>query len=121
MTERVGHYIPAPLRCLNCQKFSHHKEICRGLQVCGKCGERDPDLMENECKNIECANCHKEQPAFSRISGIYQKGKEIMFIKHTKNIPFPEERKIVESYMRTKTYANVAQKVNQPPPGWYFN
>ncbi len=38
-----------------------------------------------------------------------------MFIKHTKNIPFPEARKIVESYMGTKTYANVAQKVNQPP------
>ena len=38
-----------------------------------------------------------------------------MFIKHTKNIPFPEARKIVERYMGTKTYANVAQKVNQPP------
>ena len=38
-----------------------------------------------------------------------------MFIKHTKNIPFPEARKIVESYMGTKTYANVVQKVNQPP------
>ena len=36
-------------------------------------------------------------------------------MKHTKNIPFPEARKIVESYMGTKTYANVAQKVNQPP------
>ena len=38
-----------------------------------------------------------------------------MFIKHTKDIPFPEARKIVESYIVTKTYANVAQKVNQPP------
>ena len=38
-----------------------------------------------------------------------------MFIKLTKNIPFPEARKIVESYMGTKSYANVAQKVNQPP------
>ena len=38
-----------------------------------------------------------------------------MFIKQTKNIPFPEARKIVESYIGTKTYANVAQKVNQPP------
>ena len=37
-----------------------------------------------------------------------------MFIKHTKNIPFPEARKIIESYMGTKAYANVAQKINQP-------
>ena len=64
--------------------------------------------------NIKCANCHEEHPAFSRSCAIYKKEKAIMFIKHTKNIPFPEERKIVESYMGTKTYANVAKKVNQP-------
>ena len=63
----------------------------------------------------KCANCYEEHPAFSRICGIYKTGKEIMFIKHTKkNVPFLEARKIVESYMRTKTYANVAQKVNRP-------
>ena len=71
--------------------------------------------MENKCKNIKFVNCHEEHPAFSRSCSIYKKEKEIMFIKHTKNIPFPEVRKIVESYMGTKAYANVAQKVNQPP------
>ena len=71
--------------------------------------------MENECKNIKCAKCHDEHPAFSRICGINKKVKEIMFIKQTKSIPFSEARKIVESYMGIITYANVAQKVNQPP------
>ena len=71
--------------------------------------------MENECKSIKCANCLEEHPSFSRSCAIYKKEKEITFIKHTKNIPFPRTRKIVESYMGTKTYANVAQKVNQPP------
>ena len=71
--------------------------------------------MENECRNIKCANCHEEHPVFSRSCAIYKKEKAIMFIKHTKNIPFPEARKIVESSMGTKTYANVAQNVNQPP------
>ena len=61
--------------------------------------------MDNECKSIKCANCYEEHLAFSRSCAI----------KHTKNIPFPEVRKIVESYMGTKTYANVTQKVNQPP------
>ena len=37
-----------------------------------------------------------------------------MFINHTKTIPFLKARKIVESYVGTKTYANIAQKVNQP-------
>ena len=71
--------------------------------------------MENECKSIKCTHFHEEYPAFSRSCAIYKKEKEIMFIKHTKNILFPEARKIVESYMGTKTYANVAQKVNQLP------
>ena len=99
--ERVEQYIPASLRCFKCQKFGHHKEICRGCQVCGKCGEHDPDHMENECKSIKCANCHEEHPAFSRTCAIYKKEKKVMFIKHTKNIPFLETRKIVESYMGT--------------------
>ena len=72
-------------------------------------------IWKNECKNKKCANCHEEHPAFSRSCAIYKKEKEIMFIKHTKDIPFPEARKIVERYMGTKTYANVALKVSQPP------
>ena len=51
---------------------------------------------------------------FQEVVPFIRKKKRI-FIKHTKNIPFPEARKIVESYIGTKTYANVAQKVNQPP------
>ena len=113
--ERVEQYIQAPLRCFKYQKFGHYKEIFRGRQVCDKCGGHDPNHMENECKNIKCANCHEEHPAFSRSCAIYKKEKEIMFIKHTKNIPFLEAKKIIESYMGTITYANVAQKVNQPP------
>ena len=82
--ERVEQYIAAPLRCFMCQKFGHHKEICRGRQVCGKCVECDLDHMENECKSITCANCHEEHPASSRSCAIYKKEKEIMFIKQTK-------------------------------------
>ena len=36
-----------------------------------------------------------------------------MFINHTKYIPFPEAKKIVGSYMGTKTYANVTQKISK--------
>ena len=82
--KRVEQYIPAPLQCFKCQKFGHHKEICRGRQVCGKCGERDPDHMVNESKSIKCTNCHEEHPAFLRSCAIYKKEKEIKFIKHTK-------------------------------------
>ena len=36
-----------------------------------------------------------------------------MHVKHTKNMSFPEAKKIVESYMGTRTYVNIAQKTNQ--------
>ena len=54
--ERVEQYIPAPLQYFKCQKFGHHKEICRGHQVCDKCCESDPYHIENECKSIKCTN-----------------------------------------------------------------
>ena len=75
------------MQCFTCQKFRPNKELCRGRQVCGKWRERDADHMENECKNIKYAKCHKERPTFSRICGIYKKEKDIMFIKNTKDIP----------------------------------
>ena len=74
--ERVEQYIPAPLQFFRCQKFGHHKEICRGRQVCGKCGERDPDHYENECKNITCANCHEEHSAFQESVQFIRKKKK---------------------------------------------
>ena len=115
MIERVEQFIPAPLQCFRCQKFGHHKDICTGCQVCGKCGERDPNHTESECKDIKCANCHEQYPAFSRTCEFYKREKELMHVKHIKNIPFPDARKIVEHYMGTRTYANIAQKTNQKP------
>ena len=81
----------------------------------GKCGERDPNHTESECEDVKCANCDEQHPAFSRTFEFYKREKEIMHVKHRKNIPFPEARKIVESYIGTRTYANIAQKTNQKP------
>ena len=55
MIERVEQFILAPLMCFRCQKFRYHKDICRGHQVCGKCGEHDPNRTVNEWKDVKCA------------------------------------------------------------------
>ena len=39
----------------------------------------------------------------------WKKEKEILTIKHTKNIPYPEARKIVEGYIKNKTYSQISQ------------
>ena len=58
--ERVEQYVPAPLRCFKCQKYRHHREICSGRQTCAKCGEKDPDHVEEDClKEIYIYMIHK--------------------------------------------------------------
>ena len=39
---------------------------------------------------------------------IYKRKKEIIVVKYRRNITFLEARKILESYMKVKTYTNVA-------------
>ena len=55
--ESVEQFIPNPLRCYNFQKYCHHEDNCRGLQVCGKCAQQDPDHHIDNCNYpYKCAN-----------------------------------------------------------------
>ena len=112
---KVEQYIPAPLRCFHCQKYGHHKEACKGIRICGKCGNKEPDHTEEECINeVKCANCREDHPVFSKICKTYKKEKEIIEVKYKKNTTFPEARKIVETYMKENTYAETTKKTTKP-------
>ena len=112
--ERVEQYVPAPLRCFKCQKFGHHREACRGRQTCSKCGEKDPDHAEENCsKEIRCANCQQDHPAYARTCTVYQKEKVIIEVKHKRNVSFLEARRIVGSYMGESSYASVARRADR--------
>ena len=112
--ERVEQYVPASLRCFKCQKFGHHRETCRGRQTCSKCGEKDPDHAEEDClKEIRCANCQLDHPAYARTCTVYQKEKDIIEVKHERNVSFLEARRIVGSYMGESSYASVARKADR--------
>ena len=101
---RVEQYVSAPLSCFKCQKFGHHREACRGRQTCAKCGEKDPDHAEEDClKEIRCANCEQDHPAYVRTCTVYQKEKEIIEVKHKRNVSFLEARS-VGSYMGESSY-----------------
>ena len=112
--ERVEQYVPAYLRCFKCQKFGHHRETCRGRQTCSKCGGKDPDHAVEDClKEIRCANCQLDHPAYARTCTVYQKEKDIIEVKHERNVSFLEARRIVGSYMGESSYASVAQKADK--------
>lgn len=108
--EKIDLFIPNPLRCHNCQKFGHHEDACHNRPVCGRCSQKNPDHTTNECTNrSNCANCGEEHPAYARICDIWKKEKEIISVKQKQNISFPEARRIVDSYMREKSYAQTTK------------
>ena len=58
-------YIPNPQRCVQCQKFGHTKNSCKGKAVCAGCGEERHNL--NDCQNdLKCVNFQGDHVAISR-------------------------------------------------------
>ena len=100
--ERVEQFVSKSLRC---QKYGHHEDACRGWEVCGKCGQKYPDLHMNECEfSNKCAKCGGDHPVYVRSCESRRREKEILSIKYKNNIPYREERKmVVES--NTTTYS----------------
>ena len=90
-------YIPNPLRCFSCQQYGHHEDRCKNHPVCSNCGE--PAIHHATlCKSpAKCANCGEGHNANSKECKIWHKEKEILRVKFTRNVSFPEARKIVES------------------------
>ena len=89
-------------------------EACRGQLICAKCGEKDPDHTEEDCSNdITCANCRQDHPAYARSCVVYKKVKDIIEMKHKRNVSFWEIRRIVGLYMGESSYASVAQRADR--------
>ena len=95
----VDIYVPNPLRCFNCQKYGHHEDkrpVDIG-SVCERCGMGNHDHHTNHCRNpTKCVNCGGEHLSRSNECETWKKEKEIMKLKVTKNLTYPEARKLFE-------------------------
>ncbi|GFW97204.1 putative RNA-directed DNA polymerase from transposon X-element [Trichonephila clavipes] len=86
----VRPYIPNLLRCFQCQRYGHSKNVCRGQPTCPRCGESGHDSAD--CKKKEqCLNCKGEHPAYSRSCPTWIIEKEITSVKN-KRQKFPTQR-----------------------------
>ena len=90
-------YIPNPLRCHNCQKYGHHENRCTKDSICANCGELANHTEQSCTKDPNCVNCGGKHSANSKECQVWHKEKEILTVQVTRNISFPEARKIVES------------------------
>ena len=94
----ISVYIPNPLRCRNCQKYGHHEKRCRRKMVCQYCGrEGHDDKEECDIAGVRCVNCEGKHAASSRDCPTWTREREILRVKYTQNVSFPEARRIVES------------------------
>ena len=103
--ERVEQYIPNPLQCYKCQKYGHHEDNCRGCEVCGKCGQQNPDHHINDCQfPCKCANCSGDHLVYARSCESWRQDKEVLTVKHQNNIPCYVACKLVVG-SKTTTYS----------------
>ena len=108
----VDPYIPNPLRCYACQVYGHHENKCHREEICANCGQPKHSADETDCKrSAKCINCKEDHPANSRQCQAWHTEKEILKVKYTRNISFPEARKIVESYTAPpgKSYSSITK------------
>lgn len=107
---KIQIYIPNQLRCFDCQTFGHNESSCTNNIICGRCSE--PAHTPNfECDaDPKCLNC--SGPHESRFKD-WKFEKEVLKIKYTRNISFPEARKLTKekctSISSKLTYATIAQ------------
>ncbi|GFX38934.1 uncharacterized protein TNCV_747131 [Trichonephila clavipes] len=109
----VREYIPNPLRCFNCQRYGHSKNVCLGQSTCPRCGEVGHDSNDYS-KKERCVNCKGEHPACSRACPTWRQEKEITTVKIKNKISNPQARRVVSSRTPVPgvSYANVAKKNN---------
>ena len=104
---RVSVYVPNPLRCFKCQAFGHHKNTCKKPERCSKCGSTEHhNSQETPCTSeAKCVNCDGNHASYSRDCPVWKKEQEVQKLKTTRNISYPEARKLV--YSSQPTFASV--------------
>ena len=114
----VEMYVPNPLRCFNCQRFGHHENNCPVDigSVCERCGKGGDDHHTNQCTNpAKCVSCGKDHLSRSSECEVWKKEKEIMKLKVTKNLTYPEARKLYDQQQPEFTFAKVVQSLSVKP------
>ncbi|XP_033756114.1 uncharacterized protein LOC117338859 [Pecten maximus] len=108
-------YIPNPLRCRNCQRYGHHEDRCRRREVCEHCGrEGHNDTDSCDVTGKLCPNCKGNHAASSRDCLSWKKEREVLRVKYTRNISFPDARRVVKSNdPAALSYASVTKSKTQ--------
>jgi len=106
---RVEKYVPPPLQRSHCLLYGHVATKRRHQAPrCARCGENH---KLNECykESVKCFHCSGNHFSFSKSCPRWKTEQEIVTLKHTLNLSFPEARKRIQQ-KTSISYASVATK-----------
>ncbi|XP_064482594.1 uncharacterized protein LOC135395290 [Ornithodoros turicata] len=109
LTAEVRPYIPNPLRWFKCNRFAHPSDTCRGSTCCARCSKQDHN--SKECRGPDhCVNCAGDHPSYSRYCPKWKFEKEVMHIKVTQKLSYPEGRKKASPFQFQKSFSSVVKE-----------
>ncbi|GFT57595.1 RNA-directed DNA polymerase from mobile element jockey [Trichonephila clavipes] len=92
---------------IQCQRFGHSKTSCRDRLTCSRCASLGH--ASTDCRlEPKCINCLQPHPSDSKLCPKWKIEKQIQEIKTTKNISYPEARKLTVPLL-SQTYAQAAK------------
>ncbi|XP_046391565.1 uncharacterized protein LOC124159700 [Ischnura elegans] len=103
----VRPFIPAPMRCFQCQRYGHIATRCEGKAICPRCG-LDAHGDSSCPKGPQCVNCEGAHPAYSLKCPKMLEDRKIMDI----NITYFDARKKYRSITAptfSKSFAKVVE------------
>ena len=108
--ERIGVYIQLPWGAPNTKYMDTTRN---SVEDDGQMLWKNPANLEvDSLKEIRCANCRQDHPAYSKSRDASKKEKKVLVVKHKINVSFQEGRKIVGTYMGENSNASVARRVD---------
>ncbi|KAJ8677494.1 hypothetical protein QAD02_013281 [Eretmocerus hayati] len=108
----VEYFIPAVLRCFNCQRYGHSAATCRNGFKCVNCGE--DHYTEGFCSHSpRCANCRGNHSASDRSCVHFQFNKEINFLMTQRRISRAEAITLVQSNYKLKFEQSKGKKLSE--------
>ncbi|XP_058827362.1 uncharacterized protein LOC131687301 [Topomyia yanbarensis] len=106
-------YYPVPMLCFNCLEYGHTKARCKSASRCQNCSAHEHKA--EDCKGAaNCFHCKEGHKPTDRNCPVYKRENEIVKIKAEQGLSFGEAKKIYDSRVGAKSYANISKRLIVP-------
>ena len=112
---RVCPFVPKPMRCNNCQRFSHSQHQCKSSVICSRCsgGHAYSECLDSN--PLKCANCGQGHSAAYKQCPHFLKIQAALRLRAEDNIPFAHAYKqISETNNETQEQSTIDSTSSKP-------